>query len=216
MNLRSFVPEIDAHLVSYDLMSLNGMESFGDYEVDLEREVSLGSFDEAITKFAGRELKSEDDAAMAIAVHTNLVLTLREASDRYIWWWLCVRRCPGMVNKRWANGATSTLSRERMLGPVNRNAFARLWWGAQLVSELDDPAKYTKLMFRNQDLFEAVIGRKLARYPHALQVILDEWGTFTGAKIRTAIKALGFVLSTMVLECVDPDQLRSELRNIMQ
>ena len=35
MNLRSFVPEIDAHLVSYDLMSLNGMESFGDYEVDL-------------------------------------------------------------------------------------------------------------------------------------------------------------------------------------
>ena len=214
MILRRLVPEVASALASEDLASIDGKESLGDYEVDWDRTLALDDFAAAMTDFRGRTLDSTDDAAMAIAVRKSLALTPREATDKRIWWWLTVRDVPEIVRARWATGEPLRLSAERMLGPLNRNALARLWWGAQMVQQLDDEDKYTRMMFRNQDLFEAVIGRSLGRYPQALQVILDELSPLNGERAREVVRDLRFLLSTLVLEALPPDLLRFEIRRL--
>jgi len=98
-----------------------------------------------------------------------------------------------------------------MLGQVNRNALARLWWGAEMVSSLTDPTAYTRLMFKNQDLFEAIIGRSLGRFPEALQIILEELSPLPGKPAREIVRDVRFLLSTLVLEAITADALRAEL-----
>ena len=99
-----------------------------------------------------------------------------------------------------------------MFGQVNRNALARLWWGAELVQPCGQPAKYVGLLFKNQDLFEAVIGRSLARYPDALGAILEELSSLKGVRARETVRNFRFLLSTLVLEALDKESLRSELK----
>jgi hypothetical protein len=215
MILRKLVPEVAGKLASEDLAKLDGSESLADYEADIDREMSIDDFEAAMADFRGRDLTSVDDAEMAVAVRRSLPLTPREAADKHLWWWLTVRRVPEIVKARWADGEPPQLKTERMLGPMNRNALARLWWGAQMVQSLPDPDKYTGMMFRNQDLFEAVIGRSLGRYPEALQVILEELSPFNGERARMIVRDLRFLLSTLVLEALTPSLLRGEVRRLV-
>jgi hypothetical protein len=83
-----------------------------------------------------------------------------------------------------------------------------------MVQTLPNPPEYTQLMFKNQDLFEAVIGRSLGRYPLALQVILDELSPLQGKEARELVRDLRFLLSTLVLEALSPEDLRKELRQL--
>jgi hypothetical protein len=192
VRLKLFAAEVSAVLSDEDLPAIDGGEALGDYELDFERTVELGDLEQALKPFQGRELSSVDDGEMAIAVRSHLPLTAREASDRHLWWWLNLRLGPRLVRARWVkDGAPPTISRARVLGPVNRNALARLWWGAQMVRELDDADRYTRLMFANQDLFEAVIGRSLGRYPEVLAVILDALSSLSGLQARETVRDLG-------------------------
>lgn len=214
MILKRLVNEVHLKIDDDLLARLDGTEDFGDYEVDFERTVGLEALGDALGSFGGRDLSASDDAAMAIAVRSSLPLSAREAADRNIWWWVSVRRYPMLVQSRWRVERNGELrvTRERMLGQINRNAFARLWWGAEMVSGLDDPDAYTRLLFRNQDLFEAVIGRRLGRHPEALGVILQELAPLGGRTAREIVRDLRFLLSTLVLEAMSPDDLRKELQ----
>jgi hypothetical protein len=214
--LKRLVNEVHLQIDDDLLARLDGTEALGDYEVEFECSVGLHALDDALRPFRGRDLSASDDAAMAIAVRRSLPLSARGAADRNLWWWVCVRRYPTLVQSRWRVERKEELrvTRERMLGTISRNAFARLWWGAEMVSGLDDPEAYTRLLFRNQDLFEAVIGRKLGRYPEALGVILQELAPLNGRAAREIVRDLRFLLSTLVLEAVSPDDLRDELQSL--
>lgn len=217
MNLRRLADEAQTQ-ISHDLLvTADGTEPLADYELEFGRPVPLEALDEAMNAFAGRDLRPGDDAAMAIAVRAALPLSGREAADRNLWWWLTVRRYPRIVRCRWGKideDNIASLSRERMLGQVNRNALARLWWGAEMVRSLPDPELYTRLMFKNQDLFEAIIGRSLGRYPEALGVILDELSSLHGKPAREIVRDFRFLLSTLVLEAISSDALRAELQQL--
>ncbi len=217
MNLRRLGDEVQSR-VSVDLLATaDGSEPLGDFEVEVEPATDLLALDGALRPYTARELRPADDGEMALAVRDALGISARQAADRNVWWWLALRRYPGIVRSRWERGdgdGGHTLSAERMLGQVNRNAFARLWWGAEMVRTLGDPAGYTKMLFGNQDLFEAVIGRSLARYPPALQVILEELSPLPGKTARELVRDLQFLLSTLVLEAVAPNDLREELKRL--
>lgn len=213
MILKRLADEVQTQVSHELLATADGTEPLTDYELDFSRPVPLEPLDEALNAFAGRDLRPADDAAMAVAVRAALPLSAREAADRNLWWWLTLRRYPKIVRRRWAkSGDDNSLSRERMLGQVNRNALARLWWGAEMVGSLPDPDAYTRLMFKNQDLFEAIIGRSLGRYPEALGVILDELSPLHGKPAREIVRDLRFLLSTLVLEAITTDDLRGELQ----
>jgi hypothetical protein len=217
VNLKRLADEAQTQIGEDLLATADGTEPLADYELDFARAIDLGPLDEALKPFIGRDLQPADDAAMAIAVHASLPVTAREATDRNLWWWLSLRRYPIVVRKRWEKSGAdgiSSVARERMLGQVNRNAFARLWWGAEMVRSTPDPVAYTRLMFRNQDLFEAVIGRSLGRNPQALQVILDDLSVLPGKDAREILRDLRFLLSTLVLEAMAADALRAELKQL--
>jgi hypothetical protein len=212
--LKRLVNEVHLQIDDDMLARMDGTEPFGDYEVEFGRSVDLQALDDALLSFRGRDLSASDDAAMAIAVRRSLPLSAREAADRNLWWWVSARRYPTLVQSRWLVEQKGELhvTRERMLGQINRNAFARLWWGAEMVSGLEDLDAYTRLLFRNQDLFEAVIGRKLGRHPEALGVILQELAPLSGRVAREIVRDLRFLLSTLVLEAMSAEDLRNELR----
>jgi hypothetical protein len=217
MNLKRLADEVQNQIGVDLLATVDGTEPLMDYELEFSRELSIDRLEQAMKKFEGRDLSASDDADMALAVHAALPLTPREATDRNVWWWLSLRRFPVIVRRRWASaddGGTPTIARERMLGQVNRNAVARLWWGAEMTRATSDATKYTRLMFRNQDLFEAIIGRSLGRNPAALEVILDELSGIPGKDARETVRDLRFLLSTLVLEAMTPDALRTEISHL--
>lgn len=213
MILRRLADEVRYQVDNDLLLTATGAEPLEDYELDLARSVDMAPLVEAMGPFLGRDLQPVDDAAMAVAVRAALPLSPREAADRNLWWWVCLRCYPGIVQRRWlgGGGASSALTSDRMFGQINRNAFARLWWGAEMVRGLPRPNHYTALLFKNQDLFEAVIGRSLGRYPLALSVILDELSALKGKDAREVVRDFRFLLSTLVLEAMTADEVRAEL-----
>ncbi len=217
MKLKRLADEVQTQITQDLLLTADGSEPFGDFELDFDRSIDISALDREMDSFRGRELQPADDAPMALAVRAALPLTPREAADRNVWWWLALRRYPEIVRARWTKtgeGGVPSFSRERMLGQVNRNALSRLWWGAEMVHTLPNPTDYTQLVFKNQDLFEAVIGRSLGRYPLALQVILDELSPLQGKEARELVRDLRFLLSTLLLEALTAEDLRKELKQL--
>jgi uncharacterized protein DUF6339 len=178
-----------------------------DYQEEFPREVSLEEFEAVIAKWRGRHLGPEHDGRMAAEVRRALALSPAEASDETAWWWLSMVGYPDVSLARWNQGAGTGL-RERMLGTCGRNAFARLWWGAELVRGRDS---LVEQVFNNQDLFEAVIGRKLGRLPEALEVILERLGDKPGKPARETLRDLQQVLSVVVLEALDKPDLGAQI-----
>jgi hypothetical protein len=186
---------------------------FNDYELDdLTPPVEIEAFEEVIASLPAGTLKPAGDAAAAQAIRSTLSLTPRQASDPSVWWWLTLRRYPDVVRRRWADRSGS-VSVERMLGSIARNAFGRLWWAAEMV---EGDGERLARMFGNQDLFEAVIGRKLGRNPAALKVILDRLAERPGVVARETVRDLHQVLSTIVLEALTPDDLAAELDRLYE
>jgi len=174
-----------------------------DYQLEYPREVPLEELDAIMSKWRGRPLGPENDSRMAAGVRKALPLSPAEAADETLWWWLSMVSYPDVALARWNRGAEGGL-RERMLGTCGRNAFARLWWGAELVRGRDP---LVDQVFRNQDLFEAVIGRKLGRLPEALEVVLDRLGDKPGRPARETLRDLQQVLSVVVLEALSKAEL---------
>ena len=211
--LKRLADEVRYHVNNEVFVTATGTEALEEYELEFARAIDLTALDDALRPFLGKDLHPGDDAAMAIVTRAALPLSPREAADRNLWWWLCLRRYPTIVQRRWVGigEASSAMTSARMFGQVNRNAFARLWWGAELTKDLPRPDHYTSLLFKNQDLFEAVIGRSLGRYPLALAVILDELAGLKGKDAREIVRDFRFLLSTLVLEAMSTNEVRAEL-----
>ena len=198
---------------------LAGLEPFSDslrdYQGDFSREVSLERLDAVMGAWrdhlrSGRRIGPEDDGRMAAEVRSALPLTPGEASDETVWWWISLVGYPDIALARWNQTASSGL-RDRMLGTCGRNAFARLWWGAELVRGREP---LVQQLFRNQDLFEAIIGRKLGRLPEALEVILARLSNKPGRLARETVRDLQQVLSILVLEALDRTELDAQVERL--
>ena len=188
-----------------------------DYQLEFPREIPIEELDAVMAKWgghlrSGHHLGPEHDGRMASDVRKSLPLSPAEAADEAVWWWLSLVRYPDVALARWNQGAQSGL-RERMLGTCGRNAFARLWWGAELVRSRD---QLVEQLFRNQDLFEAVIGRKLGRLPDALEVILERLGNKPGKAARETLRDLQQVLSVVVLEALDGAELGAQIQQLWE
>jgi hypothetical protein len=84
----------------------------------------------------------KSDGILAAALHKLMSgLTFREARDPALWAHLAVFVCPNYVAWRWPRSLPV-----RFAGNIRRNAFARLWWWAEVTHdpelEMDDPRRY--------------------------------------------------------------------------
>ena len=74
--------------------------------------------------------RATSDRWLAPRVHCCLRLFRSEAADRGVWQWIALRY-HWYVNWRWAD-EDDLVAEDRWWGQVHKQAFARLWWGAEL------------------------------------------------------------------------------------
>lgn len=103
--------------------------------------------------------RSASDRWLAPRFHYALRLSRAEASDPDLWAWLGIRFLD-YVEWRWS-GKTDT-AENRFRGPVHKQAFARLWWGAELFRNGSDYQPVEKA-FIFQDLPNSYLHRPIVR-----------------------------------------------------
>ncbi|GAB2812200.1 hypothetical protein GCM10022221_07140 [Actinocorallia aurea] len=165
--------------------------------------------DEAMKRFAD-DIPAAD-AWMAPRLHATLRLTRSEAANAGLWNHLALRVAPDYVFWRHP-GRTSgenagVTSRERFSGPSSRQAFARLWWAAEMFRDGYDYEPVVTAC-RSQDITNTFLKVEIIRHRPTAQAILRLVGDGT-AKTSDELNALSKVLNaagmTLVYEALAPD-----------
>lgn len=184
-------------------------------------EVDSAALNELIRRLVEKQpaRDPEMDADAAVELHRVLRISRRDASDKGIWHHLAAVRYPELVRHRWGvDSRSGSYSRERFLGDLVRNTFARLWWGAELTAVGSDYSK-TRLLFSSssaQDHYEALFGRAFSRFPPAARGFVSVMSTQPGDTIRKAAKKLTHVLTTVTLECLNQDEFECLVKEMLQ
>lgn len=127
--------------------------------------IGLDAFFSLMKAFSAREWQTRPKSDMWLAprLHWAIRLTRRQAADQGIWSWLANRAHPAYVRWRWGDDDNEAVAANRWAGPaIHKQAFARLWWGAELFRNGPD---YTsvELLFENQDFPNSYLHRPFAR-----------------------------------------------------
>lgn len=217
-----FVSLVSQHMLPAALLEPERVETEPvGLAVDLSEVKSL--LDELV---ASNEPESTWDRIVAPVLHQKLRnLPRRLAADMRLWQWLCIAAFPEFVWHRWCGGIPSDMTAalrpsvvERFLGAptlrgISRNTFARLWWCAECLYDERDGYKWVEAALANQDFFQGIFERELGLYPPAaracIRVLLDE----TEEQRRQALKRLNHLLTTIVLEVLDEQQIMNLLRS---
>jgi hypothetical protein len=103
--------------------------------------------------------KAIADGKLGATLHQLLPITRRAASDMRFWHYLSMVRFPDYVSWRYYDHITGETSRARYLGSLDDNAFARLWWWAELtVSRFaPDPYEITLKASESSEFFHGIL-----------------------------------------------------------
>ena len=186
---------------------------FADYVSELHRDLDLEPLKEVLAE-AKRKFEPQSDASdawVAPRVHATLPMTRREAADRRIWDYLAVVVFPEYVRWRW--GGKDTTPRARFVGDQNKNAFSRLWWGAELTRNGGDYSS-TVAAFKNSRFSVVWVPLDLAHNRAFVLAAIDFLGTFhegnaaTGDEADALAKIVNLQATTRFLDgvaCPPPD-----------
>lgn len=117
--------------------------------------------------------RATSDRWLAPRIHHALRLFRTEASDRGVWQWVALRY-PWYVEWRWAD-REDTVAADRWWGPIHKQAFARLWWGAEVFRDGAD-YKPVERAFVFQDLPNSYLHRPVVRCRSLALAIVDRFG----------------------------------------
>ncbi|MBB5075655.1 DUF6339 family protein [Nonomuraea endophytica] len=165
---------------------------------------------EAMKRFTPAE-RTSADAWVAPVLHSTLRLTRREAADSRIWNYLAVRLAHDYVYWRHlSRGNPPTVSRVRFSGPFHSQAFARLWWAAELFRDGSD---YLPVVVAcgNQDILNTVLRLDVILHRPTAQAIVRLLHTGivrTGRQVNALARAANTAGSTLSYEALAPDNFR--------
>ncbi|MGY4645038.1 hypothetical protein [Cellulomonas sp. URHB0016] len=137
------------------------------YETDVIRSdasrISLASFESLMQSFWTLEEEGSwsdapsSDRWLAPRLHAALRLTRREASDQLTWLWLALHN-DRYVTWRWGQDAPAN----RWKGAIHKQAFARLWWSAELLRVGSDYRPVERALVK-QDFVNSYLHRPAIR-----------------------------------------------------
>ena len=116
------------------------------------------------------EDRTVSDRWLAPRLHYALRLFRAEAADRGIWQWIALRY-PWYLAWRWAD-PDGKVAEDRWWGPIHKQAFARLWWGAEIFRDGPD-YRPVEQAFVFQDLPNSYLHRPLVRCRSLALAVVD-------------------------------------------
>jgi hypothetical protein len=116
--------------------------------------------------------RQSSDRWLSPRLHHALRLSRREASNPGVWRFLAYVGEPSYVRSRWSQNGDGP-ARGRYEGDIHKQAFARLWWGAELFR---NGASYDGVehLFANQDLPNSCLHRPFVRLRPFAVGLIDE------------------------------------------
>lgn len=149
------------------------------------------------------------DAWLAPRLHATLRMTRREAADTGLWNFLALVVAPDYVLWR-HKGHTKEGERataDRFVGVHYKQAFARLWWAAEMFRDGDDyePAR---VACGNQDVLNTMLRLEVIDHrPTARAVVrlLERGVVSTGRQVNGLGAAINTAASTLVYDVLAPD-----------
>lgn len=114
--------------------------------------------------------RAGSDRWLAPRIHYALRLTRTEASDPGTWLWVALR-FNEYVQWRWGSGLKG-ITEDRWWGPVHKQAFTRLWWGAEMFRNGSDYSTVERAFVR-QDLPNSYLHRPVVRCRSLALAVLD-------------------------------------------
>jgi hypothetical protein len=166
--------------------------------------------DEAMKRF--NDKRTDADAWLAPVLHATLRITRREAADSGLWNHLALRVAPDYVVWRHIGQPTDKkpipeVNRARFTGPFYSQAFARLWWAAELFRDGDD-YKLVLLAWGNQDVLNTILRLEVILHRPTAQAILRLLRTGsvrTGRDVNALGQAVNTAGTTLMFESIAPD-----------
>ncbi|MGW4228770.1 DUF6339 family protein [Streptomyces sp. NPDC004980] len=152
------------------------------------------------------------DAWLAPRLHATLRLTRRQAADRRLWNYLALGVAPDYVVWRHMpgpgkDGMTSVVAVSRFRGAYSTQAFARLWWAAELFRNGPDYGPVVTAC-TNQDVLQLPLRQDVIDHrPTALAMVrLIERGTVrTGREVNALAAAVNTSAATLMYDVIAPD-----------
>ncbi|MFH8883793.1 DUF6339 family protein [Streptomyces californicus] len=154
------------------------------------------------------------DAWLAPRLHATLRLTRREAADRRFWNYLALGVAPDYVVWRHtvakSEGGASKVAARRFQGPAYTQAFARLWWAAELFRDGPDYAPVVTAC-GIQDMLNTALRIDMVDHRPTAQAMvrLMERGTVrTGREVNALVAAVNASAATLMYDVIAPDAER--------
>lgn len=151
--------------------------------------------------------RSTSDRWFAPRVHFSLRLFRGEAAERGIWQWVALRY-PWYVEWRWGD-REGNIANDRWWGPIHKQSFARLWWGAEVFR---DGSSYQPVerAFVFQDLPNSYLHRPVVRCRSLALAIVDR---FDKANSPTALQVNGLARVLNLATVGSPPEVETGYQN---
>ncbi|MEU1304549.1 DUF6339 family protein [Streptomyces shenzhenensis] len=156
------------------------------------------------------ERPTQADAWLAPRLHATLRLTRAEASDSALWNYLALGVAPDFVVWRHLSESKGTVNAKYFKGPYHKQAFARLWWSAELFRNGSD---YEPVVIAcgNQDMLNTVLRLDVIDHrptAQALVRLLQREILRTGRDANALGKAVNTAAATLMYDVIAPDSER--------
>lgn len=150
---------------------------------------------------------TQADAWLAPRLHAILRLTRAEAADPAIWNYLALGVAPDFVVWRHLSESKKSVNARYFKGPYHKQAFARLWWSAELFRNGSD---YEPVVVAcgNQDMLNTVLRLDVIDHrptAQALVRLLQRDVVRTGREANALGKAVNAAAATVMYDVIAPD-----------
>lgn len=153
------------------------------------------------------------DNWLAPRLHYTLRLTRSEAAEPALWSFIALVVAPDYVvwrhlPKHARDGKRPAVTADRFCGPHYKQAFARLWWAAELFRDGDD-YRPAVTACRNQDVLNTVLRLDVIDHrptARAVTRLLEDGTVHTGREVNALATAINSAASTLMYEVLAPDE----------